>query len=92
MTDEIPAFMFAQLVSKNYSFAFFIFCALSKDIPSARWFEGMENRISAPCSPEILETYAEHIRKKFPRLGNSAEYEIKELPEDVWQSNLTFSH
>lgn len=84
--------MFAQLISKNYTFAFFVYCALSQDCASARWFEGMENRISAPLSPEILETYAEHVRKKFPRLGNSAEYEIKELPEEVWHANLSFSH
>ncbi len=84
--------MFAQLVSKNYSFAFFVFCALSKDYASARWHEGLENRISAPCSPEVLDTYAEHIRKKFPRLGDIAQYEIKELPEEAWTANLTFSH
>lgn len=83
--------MFAQLITKNYSFAVFVYSCLTKDVPSARWYEGLENRISAPVSPEILETYAAHIRKKFPKLGNSAEYEIKELPESDWRANLSLS-
>lgn len=65
----------SKLIATNYRFLFFVYCSLSRDFKGTR-FNGV-NAVSSPVTPEIMGTYAEFIRRKFPSLNKDTPFQIK---------------